>query len=271
MSFQIFFPSHRRSSEQHTLDNLPANIKKNITLVVQDSDAWDYEEVAIKHNLKEMVVLPFSIQSLSPTYEHMIKVLATDDKFFIMDDDLRFAFREFEDLGDPSLTKCNNQSVIEDMFLALLRRLETHAHVGVSARAGNNHVACSGEDYTWSENSRMMCLTGYKTDVVKQVETNRVKCRDDFDRHLQLMEMGYANSVLYSFTHDQASGSNSSGGCSEYRDAGMLDEEAHKLASLHPGFVSVKEKKTKADWGVGGVRTDVIIQWKKAFNSSRKV
>lgn len=268
MSYQIFLPSYKRSNKQHTLENLPESLRSQVSLVVQSSEVLEYDEVADKYNVKELLVLPDEITSLSPTYEKIVKGYATEDKFFIMDDDLTFAYREFEDMGDKSLTRCNNEQAVEDMFAAMLQRLDTYAHVGLSARSGNNNREPEPEGLTWSENVRAMCFTGYQTDVVKQVQTNRVKCRDDFDRHLQLMRMGYANSVLYSYCYDQIGGSNSAGGCSEYRDLNMLANEAYELERLHPGFVTAKEKRTKSDWGVGGVRMDVTVQWKKAYASS---
>ena len=46
----------------------------------------------------------------------------------------------------------------------------------------------------------------------------------------------------------------------------MMDRCSNELAALHPDFVKVVEKYTKTSWG-GGIRTDVRIAWKKAYES----
>lgn len=270
MSFEIFMPSAGRPHRQHTLENLPQSLRSRVVLVVQEHEDLDYDSVAERYGVKEMKVLPEGITTLSPTYEKIICGYATADKFFIVDDDLTFSYRADEDLGDVKLTRCNGDAEkLEEMIRLLVNRLDDFAHVGLSARSGNNHTAPSEDGPpTWSENTRAMCFTGYRREAMKDVKHNRVKCRDDFDRHLQLMRLGYANSVLYTYAYDQVGGSNSEGGCSVYRDADMLRQEAEKLRDLHPEFVSVVERKTKSDWGVGGIRTDVQVQWKKAYRSS---
>ena len=265
----IYIPSSGRAHLQHTLENLTPFLRARVRLVVQHSQREEYVEVAQKYNVGEFLVLPKNITTISPTRKWIVEHADSqfEDKFFICDDDLKFAYREFWDLGDTKLTHCNHSSQLEIMFALLETKLDEYAHVGISARSGNNNVLPK-EDGSYSTITRMMCLTGYQTEKAMMCEHNRVKCRSDFDLHLQLLRFGFPNWVSYDYCHDQP-GSNTEGGCSVFRDADMLKEEAEHLAELHPGFVNVVEKKTKADWGVGGVRTDTIIYWKKAFEKGQ--
>ena len=57
------------------------------------------------------------------------------------------------------------------------------------------------------------------------------------------------------------------GGCSTYRTMELQGAAAEKLAAKHHPFVKVVIKKTKTAWG-GAERKDVIVQWKKAYQSA---
>ena len=74
------------------------------------------------------------------------------------------------------------------------------------------------------------------------------------------------NVCLNEWVHNQG-GSGSAGGCSTYRTPEIQAEAAHKLHEHHRPFVKVVKKTTKTAWG-GGERTDVIVQWKKAYKIS---
>ena len=113
----------------------------------------------------------------------------------------------------------------------------------------------------------MMRLLAY--DKQKVLDTgakfDRIDTKQDFDMTLQLLRKGYKNLVFYKYAHNQ-SGSNARGCCSVYRNPEMMDRCSNELAALHPDFVKVVEKYTKTSWG-GGIRTDVRIAWKKAYES----
>ena len=156
-------------------------------------------------------------------------------------------------------------------FVALFKDMEDYllsggVHCGISAREGNNRIE---KDYLM--NKRMMRCVAYDTKAVRDlgVRFDRLPCKTDFDVTLQLLRMGKSNRVSYYYAQGQVGGSNSSGGCSVYRNDDVLTKSAIELELLHPEFVTVVEKETKGAWG-GGVRTDVRIQWMKAFASSRE-
>ena len=76
----------------------------------------------------------------------------------------------------------------------------------------------------------------------------------------------YKNCVLAKYIHSQGP-SNADGGCSTYRTQKVQTEGALRLNELHPPFVRVVTKMTKAAWG-GGKRTDVVVSWKRAYEES---
>ena len=248
----IYIHTAGRPDKQITLKSFPASLVKRTRLVVQDAEKDHYLK------LPNVVVLPGDIDRLSPTRQWILEN-AESDKFVMMDDDLTFAHRG--PYTGTKLYKANTENV-ETMCTELEYLLENYIHVGISAREGNNRVQSN-----LKENTRMMRFLGYnKPEVLKTgARFDRIDTKQDFDMTLQLLRKGHKNAVLYSFTHNQP-GSNNTGGCSVYRDPEMMDRCSHELAALHPDFVKVVEKQTKTSWG-GGIRTDVRIAWKKAYES----
>ena len=248
----IYIHTAGRPDKQITLKSFPASLVKRTRLVVQDAEKDHYLK------LPNVVVLPGDIDRVRPTRQWILEN-AESDKFVMMDDDLTFAHRG--PYTGTKLYKANTENV-ETMFTELEYLLENYIHVGISAREGNNRVQSN-----LKENTRMMRLLGYnKPEVLKTgARFDRIDTKQDFDMTLQLLRKGHKNAVLYSFTHNQP-GSNNTGGCSVYRDPEMMDRCSHELAALHPDFVKVVEKQTKTSWG-GGIRTDVRIAWKKAYES----
>ena len=88
---------------------------------------------------------------------------------------------------------------------------------------------------------------------------------EDFHVTLSLLELCFPNLVMQDFACGQAA-SNAPGGCSLYRDAKLQSQAAMNLAAAHPGFVKVVTKNAKS-WQGMNTRTDVRVQWKKAFST----
>jgi hypothetical protein len=86
---------------------------------------------------------------------------------------------------------------------------------------------------------------------------------EDYHMTLQLFKQGLPNIVSRKYRVNFGS-SNAPGGCSSFRTPERLKEAADLLASLHPEFVTPVQKETKSSFG-GGVRWNVKVAWKKAF------
>jgi hypothetical protein len=203
-----------------------------------------------------MIVLPSSITTLSPTRQWLLE--QAKGKFVLMDDDLRFFVRRTD---DPTKFLPATKTNLKNMLTAVEKALAQYAHVGICAREGGNRMTADAEC------TRMMRVLAYNKKMMpKTARFDRLPTKQDFDMTLQLLRAGLPNLVLHRYVHDQF-GSNTAGGCSEYRTDDMMVASAHGLKKLHPEFVTVVEKETKVAWG-GGTRTDVRIAWKKAYESA---
>ena len=254
---KIYIPSHKRPDKQITWESLPDFLKKKAKIVVQASQAEDYEQY-------NPLVLPKHIKSIGPTRQYLMENVK--DKYLcMMDDDLRFYTRILRGANKGKLRKMEDKD-FQLMYDTLEGYLSSgYIHAGISAREGNNRV----EGLT-VENTRMMRVLCYSRGRFNRlgIRFDRMEDKEDFDVTLQLLEKGFPNIVSFQFAHNQT-GSQTSGGCSDMRTLESMAKSSKKLAKLHPGFVKVVEKETKSAWG-GGVRTDVRISWKKAYESSTR-
>ncbi len=262
---QIFIHTYGRHDWQKTLQYITPNIQERTWLVVQKREAHLY-------TWPRLMVLPKKVKMLSPTRQYILEN-AKKNKIVMLDDDLLFLRRISED--DWHLRNCQPEDM-GAMFRKISRQLDVYAHVGVSHRMGNNR-----HKTIRLNNVRMNGVIGYNRERVLAAGArfDRIDLRQDFDITLQLLRAGLPNLVSVEFAWDQSRASNSAGGCSNYRTPELMARCAHELAELHPGFVRVVEKETKTyakqtaatAWkGFGGTRTDVIVYWKKAYDSFQK-
>ena len=250
---KIFIPTRGRSTTQTTLKFFPKKLQEKTTLVV------DHDERDLYSIYPSVWVMPEYLESgTSPKRKDTIEH-STGTKIAMLDDDIRFYIRKGYD--DWHLRYLEPEEVPQ-MFGLLEEWLDDYAHCGVSAREGNNRVKELSV-----ENTRYMRVLAYNLDMLGGVELGRTRIMEDFDVALQLLRQGKPSKVSYYFAQGQR-GSNTDGGCSEWRNLDSQAEGAERLASLHPDFVRVVEKKTKTAWG-GGIRKDVIVSWKKAYGSSQ--
>ena len=202
-----------------------------------------------------LILIPFTIKEIFAKRKYIIE--NSDDPHIVMlDDDLRFYIRK-------SPTDWHLRYLESDEYPAMFGLLDEwldqgYAHVGVSAREGNNRV-----EKLAVENTRYMRVLGYNLDMFDGVELGRVQVMEDFDINLQLLRQGKPSKISYYYAQGQKS-SNAAGGCSEWRTIDVHNEGAERLHSLHPTCVKVVEKQTKTAWN-GLPRKDVIIGWKKAY------
>ena len=244
--------TYGRPDKQITWDSLPKEIRLRACLVVQDREAGKYPGLPT-------LVLPPTIKNLPDTRQWLRD--NTGPKVVQLDDDLVFATRRAD--VPTKFRPAMNIEIIK-MFDAIEYALDSYAHVGVSHREGANR---NTEPYI--QVGRMMRILGYRTDVLRKenIVHNRIPDMEDFDVTLQLLRKGYPNLILNNWVHNQG-GSNTEGGCSDYRTMETHARDCHILAEkLHPGFVKAVEKTTKTSWG-GTTRTDVRMSWKKAYESA---
>jgi len=266
-------PTYRRHSngEAVTLTNLPRDLP--LTLVVRASEADQYQSLleSLGRTADQLWQIPEGDVSGIATTRQWIADRAVRegcDRFFMIDDDLKFAVRGKTGLSqgekgwDYRLTPSEDVDSVE-MFEYLDTLLDDYQHVGVSTRDGNNHnpgfFACSNA-------TRCIRCVGFRLDNFKSGKVRyrpEVEGREDLDLSLQLLRLGYPNLVTFHWAQDQKSADNP-GGLEGLRNQKQLYETANKLVELHPAYVKTRTKVNKTG-RMAGERTEVTIFWKKAL------
>ena len=250
---RVFVVTYGRVGKQVTWRNLPPEVREQyeVTLLVDASEAKAHGDIPV-------TVLPDGLRGIGAVRQWMID--NSPDKVLMLDDDLRFYKRRSD---DRKLLEKSTAEDVGETFAAIAAALDDFPLVGIASREGANRNV---ETYLY--NTRILRLLAYRADELRErgIRFDRVPVMEDFDVALQLLRSGRKNAVLNSWAHNQE-GSGLKGGCSTYRTREVQAEAAHRLAQLHPGLVRVTTKVTKGAWG-GGERTDVVINWKKAYELS---
>jgi len=246
----VYIPTRGRPERQRTWAQLPWDWKRQTWLVV---DADEMEVYARPGNSEGYQVLVYDGGPGIAQKRQWILELQAAPHVLMLDDDLDFCARHG---GKLERASAGDIAICLELLARWLA--EGIAHVGISARAGNNRVP---DPYV--EVTRQYAAMGYNLDLVANAGAAFEPACDpmeDFDMTLQLLEAGLPNRVTY----DYAVGSvaNAPGGCSDYRTAERMQQAATTLAGRHPGVVALT---TKRGWNNLPERTDVEIAWKKAF------
>ena len=264
----IYIPSYRRAEKttRLTLRWLSPEWQERTTMVVDKKDHEDYrrtwwnlgkEQEAMFNRVKWDVVSGKTAESIAQKRAH-IMTTTKHSKILMFDDDLEFCARA----ADGTLPRTDRVTV--DKYLKDLEKiLDKYVHAGFGPRQNNNSRGAG-----WQPIGRMMYALGYNMDVIRKkklLEYGRIETREDFDYTLQLLKQGYPNVLMHELCVGQTF--NSKGGNSLCRTMDASNADADKLAELHPGLVNVVFK----DYGTVEKRKEVIVGWKKAYESSPKV
>ena len=264
----VYIPTYKRLDRQPTATALVA-AGVSVALVVRPEEAPQAAEVAANISksgpgVVTVAVLPQGIENIGQTRQWIMEH-ATEEVVIMMDDDLAFACRGKRDDNPLYLSPCDNEDVY-DMVSWMNWNVDRHYRLaGISAREGNNRKTeefeyCARMMRAWAIHRQAFFDIGARFD--------NLPCIEDFDVILHFLVNGYENIINNTYTTNQA-GSNASGGCSTYRTLEVQADAARALQAKYPGIVKAVEKTTKGAWG-GGTRTDVNIQWKKAFKQGVK-
>ncbi len=253
---QIYIPSSGRAGEQHTLKQIPTQWMSRTALVVPNSEYTDYCPVAAEAGC---TVIPCPHKGIGPTRQFIIAA-AYPEPVLMLDDDLTFFRRRVD---DPTKFEDAFGSDILQMLDSIENHLKDYPLVGVCAREGGNRYPNQ-----FYYNGRLLRVLGYDTITLSKhdIDFRTLPVMEDFYVALSLLTRGYENLMLSNWCHNQR-GSNESGGCSQYRTMEMQADAANMLKQYFPKFVTVVKKQTKTAWG-GQERTDVRIQWKRAYTHS---
>ena len=252
---ELYIFTRGREDDQVTYRSLPPSLRTKVNLVIYEDEAYAY------NTFPKIITVPSFPKGIG--YKRQWVMERCKGRAVFMDDDLTFAKRR---LDDPSrFTECTNEDM-EHMFHQIEKFTTYYVHSGVAMREGANR-----NTNRWLENTRICRFHIYDTKMLRAmgIRFDRLPLMEDFDVSLQCLRQGYANRTINRYVQNQG-GSQRAGGVSSYRTHAMQAEAAYALAELHPDFVTAVEKDTKEAWG-GGTRTDVRIQWKRAFEEGCKL
>ncbi len=256
---RIYIPTYRRAYNQRTFKALPGAWQDAITFVTDEYDKRGINLAMTRTRDMDFMVVPDTVKTIAQKRAHIFREAhkAGETTIVVMDDDLRFDYRQ-----DPDVTKLSIATPgVIGMYLGQLEdKLQTFAHAGFSARQGNNRMPGG-----WKEPScRSMYVLGYNVPKVMRIcQLGRIETREDFDYTLQLLRAGFPNTVCADVSVDQLYGK--PGGCTGQRTVETSNADADLLAELHPGFIRVVNKK----YGKTSVdRKEVVVSWQKALESS---
>ena len=254
----IYIPSSGRADKLITLNSIPYHLRFTTTVVVPKNEYEAYKETVGNHC---MVVAPNIPAGIGHARQWCCDHSVT--KALMLDDDLVFATRRND---NKTRFRDSSPREVADLFAHIEHKLDEYAAVGVATREGGNRVTT-----TLDHNTRLLRVLAYRTDILRKevIRFDQIPVMEDFYVALSLLTKGYENVKMNYMVQNQG-GSNSTGGCSQYRTPEVQAAAAHTLHDVFPDFVKVVQKETKTAWG-GGIRTDVNIQWKKALYSAEEL
>lgn len=268
----IFIPSMSRSRDQDIMSgplvDMSDKIRSMTNYVVPSDEVLVYRNTLDRCGFSDVGILACPDRGIAAT---RLSIGETAQKmgcgmFVMVDDDVRFLVRKSEDAWN--LRQADHEDV-DEMFEHVARWLDNgYAHVGISAREGNNIAGVGGRDLC-NICTRTLRVLAYRTEDFLGVEHGRVDVMEDFDVNLQLLEQGKPNVSLFWWSQGQKM-TNAPGGCSTYRSHEVHERSAHRLAEMHPRYVKLRQKQNKTDANGFGTRTEVTVQWKKCYEENRK-
>lgn len=268
----IFIPSMARSHDNNILSgpvtDMSEAARRSTIYVVPGEEVLVYREALDRCGFGDVAVVACPAKGIAAT-RLSIGETAREmgvGKFAMLDDDIRFLVRKNPDAWNLRATEPDD---VDEMLMHVEWWLDNgFAHVGVSAREGNNIAGVGGKDLR-NECTRTIRFLAYRTEDFLSVEHGRVDVMEDFDVNLQLIEQGKPNVSLFYWAQGQKM-TNAPGGCSTYRSHEVHERSAHRLAELHPRHVKLRTKNNKTDADGFGTRTEVTIHWKRCFEENKK-
>jgi hypothetical protein len=254
---KIYIPTLARTDNQITLHNLPNLVLEDVVLVVDKKDRIPFGGAS--------TILTCPAHGIGKVRQWIIDnhdVKKYGRSLLMLDDDLSFAVRRKD---DPTKFLPSTAADVIAMLNETADMAQEYAHGGILSREGGNRVLSN-----YKENSRNLRALFYDVTIMRKLDIrfDRIPVMEDFDVALQLLRAGYQSITVARYVQDQIR-SNAPGGCSTYRTREVQRKGALGLQKLHPQFVKTVEKTTKTAWN-GETRTDVMVQWKKAYESSQR-
>jgi hypothetical protein len=273
MTIKIYIPTFRRVDSQITFNSLPDKYKENAILVVQRHERP-------QHNLDVDYLIVDDGIGIAETRKQII-YHAGKSRFFIFDDDVQFYRRNIKFLMKENWEWALFDSDMKDHGLP-----QKHTKRPMSEEDFDEMVEIFN---TWMDNQNIIQI-GYRsaflppswrfytdfTDVytgymingaevskfADEIDWTYVKVGEDSMMSLEFLLRGYKirRSELFCIQPKWWQ----EGGCSEWRDAKLHNEEHKKLMDKYPKYVYLKSEIERPR--IGKIK-DYRYRWKEAYRS----
>lgn len=273
MRLGIYIISAFRPKSVRTHEFFSDRIKKLTTLVVPRDQLKEYahyanEGIGIRS-------IPTSWPPYIPAARQWVMQHAPEDWIFQMDDDLEFYVRDI----DYHLHIIKDSAHIDNMIFEVKRHMPETGLVSISNRYLNNLHKEEFVDRA-TNHYQAWCIDKKTFFHEKITLMMPVRVMEDIYLHLQWLQSGHVNRVLFNFAKADR-GPNAEGGCSTYRDNEKQTAAVTFLRSKYPHLVNYTKRKAKtATWQTYAganktadgyvIRTEHRIAWKKAFVPKRE-
>lgn len=276
MALTLVIPTRGRVGRQTTLNTLPREARSAVVLVA--SDEAEAEALRKTENLRKSQVIAApsgAAASIAAKRQFILERFRGD--ILMLDDDMApffrcpLAARSYANgrwkPKTPGVEGLSRKYATDDKVLRVFEDLERElqfnvVHAGISSRLGNDTEA----NETRTAPQRMMHAIAYATAFLRKakIRFDAVPVREDFHVTLELLKRGEPSYVVYNMCYSPGA-YGAAGGCSQERTVAMSDAGALELARLHAPFVKVVDKVYKET-----PRKEVIVSWKKCYESARK-
>lgn len=267
-------------NKQITLQALPKALQSEVVLVASLPD----EAIQLRKLYpKNSVVVAKGATSIA-TKRHWIMRNVKGRMLFMMDDDIAFferapashrlwdekrkAYGLAKDApADAALMKrlYPESKRLLQLFQDMDKRVASHkpAMIGIAHRRHSDKKRDS-----WEINARMMYAFGVDPAVYakERIRFDAVGLREDFHVVLSMLRKGHECHNYLELLNNEYGTFGAVGGCSGERSMDYSNEQCFALQKLHPGFVKVVDR----EYSTTAQRKEVVIAWKKAFESSKK-
>lgn len=280
-SVLIIIITRGRIDRQRTLRNLPPALRELVTIVCHPGEKKEHQK-RWGGQVADIVEAPADVKGIGKVRHWVIKHFGADVTIF-MDDDLDFCTRMKPDLehrenvsGLYTLHKGEfsperQQEVLGEMFFWMIDQLSSgeYGMAGINARQNSNFLP------EFEECTRQVTLWGVNKELYNSLPISLADftVKEDFAITLAFLTNGIKTIKTNRWVYHTPD-SNGEGGCSIYRTLEMSDKSAYILAEAFPKYVKVVERSNN-NWGgedfkKAGVRKEVQIQWKKAYEDGLK-
>lgn len=262
----IYIMTKGRVGKQHTWNALPDRIRAKTQLVCPQSELYDHAAAGIP--IEQILTAPDYVKNYSDKFKFIMEY-ADDEKFVIMDDDLKFSIpymKKTNPLMDGSYDEVRRLQTVGDQDVNIGTGFDYLEHLLSDTALVSFHPRQMGhtKPAPFVINGKVVCVQGINRRLCGDIpDLNRFPILADVVLNATLLERGIGNKLITTLFIDWYP-CQAPGGCSETRTLEMQAEACYWLEERFGPFIKAKEKEAKSGW-LGGKRVDFQGQWKKLY------